>query len=356
MNANSIWLPSAFFVASAASYAGGGSLPVGETKSAPTYSVSEIVPPNPYTMLSPHAVNDLGHIEGIASNDKQFDYVYWSSGTGMVVLKPPQAVVSNIAGINNLDQLAVNTSAGPFIWSPSGGWNPIAQDPGMVTTYATSINDRAELVGYAFSGDGGESDTTRRAVRWGSDGVIREIRPNSMMVPADINYHQDFVSTLYTTNSRGIQRVAVLATHLGEYTKLGELAGNGAGIDSVAVGVAENDLVALNSPQSPIIGDVACFWSAKRGVTSLGLGHSEALGISRRGTIVGNVPAGNNHDYYAFAWNLRWGAINLADHLAEGSPNFDIISSNGISGGGTIAAVGYDSAGNGTGILLIPNQ
>jgi hypothetical protein len=329
---------------------------MGDAKVAPTYSVTEIVPPNPYTMLSPHAVNDLGHVEGIASNDGQFDYVYWSSDAGTIVLRPPQGVVINVADINNLDQLAVNTSTGPFIWSPSAGWTQLAQDPGMATTYTTSINDRTELVGYAFNGDGGDYDTSRRAVKWGSDGVIREIRRNSVMVPADINFHQDFVSTLYTINARGLQRVAVLATHVGDYTRLGELAGNGGGVDSVAVGVAENDIVALNSPQSPIIGDVACFWTAKRGVTSLGLGHSAAIGISRRGTIVGNVPAGSNHDYYSFAWNLRWGAINLADHLAVGSPSFDVISSNGISGGGIIAAVGYDSAGNGTGILLIPNQ
>jgi hypothetical protein len=296
----------------------------------PTYEVIVATLTAPYTRMEAHGVNDLRHFHGGAQSSSGTTFFFWTPDGGVVPLKAPHGEFIEIADINNLDQLAVNTTTGPYIWSPAEGWRSLVRDTQRNTTRITSLNDKGQMVGYSFDGDGGLKDVTRHAVSWSRGGSLRVVKSSTQAVPAQINEHQDVVATAYKTNGAVTEYEAVLSTHVGSYLKLGDHPDNGRGRFSVAVGVAENDVVALNS-----LDDngtmVACVWTAGRGVRPLELGESSAVGISRRGTIVGNTTS------YVFAWNAGWGSIDVSQHLADNSPAIQNLHAFGVSGRGSIA-------------------
>jgi hypothetical protein len=308
----------------------------------PTYEVIVIPPPAPYNAIEARKTNDLGHFVGIAGNADGGTYVYWSPESGVVPLSSPSGQIVAAAGINSSDQVPFATTVGPYVWSPTAGWVPMKSLVGAAHTQPTAINDRGQMVGFAFDGDGQDGDRTRRAVKWRDTGEVLEIRSNTEMIPNAINEHQEILSTVYRVQHGRLTYQAQLTKHLGDSVKLGDLPNNGIGKRSLAVGLSENGFAAANSPDTDLNNFVACFWNENKGMTSLGLGQSTAVGISRRGTIAGFVEQTPVQPPYSFAWNLQWGgAIDVSQHFAPGSPKFDLLQAYGISGNGIIAAAGF---------------
>jgi hypothetical protein len=319
-------------ILSASAFAGG----------VPTYNVIVVSPPAPYSAIEARKVNDVGHFVGLAGNATSGTYVFWSPENGVVPLRPPAGEIVSAAGINASDQVPIATTIGPYLWSPKGGWVPIKNLASAAHTQPTAINNRGQIIGFAFDGDGQDGDRTRRGVKWRANGEILEIRPNTEMIPRTINEHQEILSTVFRGEDGFlISYQAELIKHLGDSVKLGDLPDNGNKPRSLAVGLSENGFAAVNSPESDLNDFVACYWNENRGMRSLGLGPSTAVGMSRRGTIAGVAQQGSAGPY-SFAWNLQWdGAIDVSEHFTPGSPRFDLLQAYGISGNGTIAAAGF---------------
>jgi hypothetical protein len=322
---------------------------------APTYHVVVVQPPAPYTAIGVRAVNDAGHFAGSVSDGQKVDFVYWSPETGAMVLSSPAGTILGIGAMDDLENVAINTTAGPYLWSPAGGWRAIERYPGLVSSLITSLNDRGQMVGFGFDGNGERTDDTRRTLAWSSDGHVRLVKAQTISVAAAINEHEDVLSTAFEFRAGALQYEAVLVPHHGKAVPLGDLDGPENGIQSTGVGISENGFAAVNSTDPDLFQGVACYWSAADGLRSLGLGPSSALGMSRRGTMVGTVTETVDHPFYSFAWNQRWGTINLVEHLAAGSPAFDVLYATGISGNGTIGASGFQGSTQ-SAVVLIPGK
>jgi hypothetical protein len=319
-------------------------------KDAPTYSVTRVAPFGPYSYIFANGINDSGHFYGSANNDQGGVWIFWTSEDGAVELQPPSGTILNISDINNSDELAVNSTTGPWVWSPSSGWRALQIDQLAATTKVLSRNDRGQAVGVAFDGDGGLYDTSRRAVKWSVDGQITEVRPFNELVPAMISEHGDVAGTGFRPGTFGMDRVPVLAAHGNGYQTLGELADSPRGFATYAVGLSENGVVAVNSPN--IIGDiVACYWNARRGVQPITQRASSAMGISRRGTVFGRV----TYENYSFVWNRQWGMLNIAERLAPGSEPLVAFTASGISGSGIIAGSEFLGT-TSNAVILVPDR
>jgi hypothetical protein len=320
---------------------------------APTYDVLVVPPPAPYTALGVRAINDAGHFAGSASDGQQVDFVYWSPATDVIVLTPPTGAILGIGAMDDLGNVAVNTTAGPWLWSPGLGWRAVARYPGLASSFITSLNDRGQMVGFGFDGEGDRLDDSRRTLAWSEDGQVRIVRAETVSVAAAINEHQDVLATAFDIRFGTRQYEALLAPHHGTPIRLGDLDGPDNGIQSIGVGLSEDGLAAVNSTDPDSFQGVACYWSALDGLTALPLGPSRALGMSRHGTMVGVVPETVERPFYSFAWNRRWGAIDLSGHLAPESPGFDVLFAAGISGNGTIGASGFQG-GTQSAVVLAP--
>jgi hypothetical protein len=319
-------------------------------KEAPNYSVTRVVPFAPYTSIAALGVNDSGHFYGGASNLSGGVWIFWTPEDGVVELQPPSGTIVNVSDINNVDELAVNSTVGPWIWSPSSGWRSLSGAKGAVTTQVLSRNDRGQTVGVAFDGDGGLFDTSRRAVKWSIGGEVTEVRPFNELVPAMINEHGDVAGTAFRPGTFGMDRVPVLADHGSGYQALSELPDGPRGFASGAVGLSENGLVAINSPN--FLGDVvACYWNARKGTQAITELPSTAMGVSRRGTVLGRM----TYAYYSFSWNRQWGMINIAAHLEPGSQPLVGFTAYGISGSGIIAGSEFLGTTN-TAVILVPDK
>jgi hypothetical protein len=169
--------------------------------------------------MEAHGVNDLRHFHGGAGSSSGTTFIFWMPEAGIIPLKSPLGEIVKIAAINNLDQLGVNTTAGPYIWSPAGGWRALAADADRKTTWITSINDKGQVVGYSFDNDGGLNDLTRHAISWSKDGTLRVIKPNTPIVPAQVNERQNVVATAYKKVGSVVEYEAVLSTHVGNYVR-----------------------------------------------------------------------------------------------------------------------------------------
>jgi hypothetical protein len=324
------------------------------TDAAPTYDVTIVQPTGPYTAIGVRAVNDAGHFAGSASDGQRVDFVFWSAATGVVVLSPPSGAILGIGAMDDLGNVAINTTAGPYLWSSARGWRAVARYPGLASSFITSLNDRGQMVGFGFDGDGERLDDSRRTLAWSEDGQVRLVRPETISVAAQINEHLDVLSTAFDVRFGALQYEAILAPHQGEPIRLGDLDGPDNGIQSTGIGLSENGFAAVNSTDPDLFLPVACYWTAADGLKTLALGPSRALGISRRGTMVGVVPETVERPFYSFAWNQRFGAFDLAEHLVPGAPEFDVLFAAGISGNGIIGASGFQG-GTQSAVILTPS-
>jgi hypothetical protein len=320
---------------------------------APTYDVLVIQPPAPYTAIGVRAVSDAGHFAGSASDGERIDFVYWSPESGVVALSPPSGAILGIGAMDDLGNVAVNTTSGPYLWSVARGWRTVARYPGLASSFITSLNDRGQMVGFGFDGDGERLDDSRRTLAWSVDGQVRLVHAATVAVAAAINEHQDVLATTFDIRFGTLQYEAILAPHHGESIPLGDLDGPDNGIQSIGVGLSENGYAAVNSTDPDGFQGVACYWTKAGGLVPLALGTSRALGMSRRGTMVGVVPETVDRPFYSFAWNPAWGAIDLSQRLAPGSPAFDVLFAAGISGNGTIGASGFQG-GTQSAVVLTP--
>jgi hypothetical protein len=320
----------------------------------PVYDVLVVAPPPPYTAIGARVVNDAGHFAGTAAQGEDIVFIHWSPEAGVVALAPPAGRIIGIGAMDDFDNVALNTTAGPYLWSPAGGWRAVQRYPDLASAFVLSLNDRGQMVGFGFAGTGDRLDQTRRTLFWDADGQVRLRKPELVSIATAINEHRAVLATAFDYRRGFVAYEAFLAPQPAEFIGLGDLDGPDNGFRSTAVGLSEDGIAAINSEDPGFaFMDVACHWSAADGLRSLGLGPSTALGMSRRATMVGIVPETVHRGFYSFAWNPLWGTIDIADHLAPGAPGFDLLFATGISGNGTIAACGF-AGGVQSAVVLAP--
>lgn len=113
-------------------------------------------------------INNAGHVVGLSVEPGSFgNGFYWTSGSGMAgigFLPDPPLKTSIALGINNVGQV-VGGSRSPslegfeaFLWDASNGMIGLGDLPGgRGESYATGINDRAEVVGWSETDLGSEA-------------------------------------------------------------------------------------------------------------------------------------------------------------------------------------------------------
>jgi len=313
------------------------------------------------TSASANGISDRGWITGAANlpGDANSMAALWLNGTAIPLgtlengpnsavawpVKANNGIIVGISELPELDPLGENFSCWPFVgtavptgricqgfkWQ-NGNLTALPPFPGGYSSYATGVNNRGQIVGWAENGvHDSTCDTTMqilqfRAVIWQPDGVMQELPPlpgDSTSAATAIN---DLGQVVGISGDCGIAVGSVSARHAvlwenGVPRNLGNIGGD-----------AWNTPTAINN-QGVIVGFAnltpgtarnfeAFIWTASAGMKSLhkitGDLRSEALDINEKGQIVG-LSRGGPHTFRAVLWQ-NGQLFDMNDLTSPGSP------------------------------------
>jgi probable HAF family extracellular repeat protein len=313
------------------------------------------------TSASANGINDRGWITGVANlaGDTNSMATLWLNGVAIPLgtlenglnsavawpVKSNNGIVVGISELSDLDPVGENFSCWPFFASgvPTGRicqgfrWQnglmmALPPFPGGFSSYATGVNNRGQIVGWAENGvhdptcDTATQILQFRAVIWQPNGDMQELPPlpgDSTSAATAINDRGQVVGI---SGDCGVAVGSVSARHAvlwesGVPHDLGNIGGD-----------AWNTPTAINN-RGVIVGFAnlapgtarnfeAFIWTSSTAMKSLGKIpgdlRSEALGINDRGQIVGLSRGGPNL-FRAVLWQDGQ-LIDLNTHTLAGSP------------------------------------
>jgi probable HAF family extracellular repeat protein len=313
------------------------------------------------TSASANGISDRGWITGAANlpGDATSMATLWLNGTAIPLgtlengpnsavawpVKNNNGIIVGISELPELDPLGENFSCWPFFaagvptgrvcrgfrWQ-SGQMTALPPFPGGYSSYATGINNRGEIVGWAENGVHDPScDTTTqilqfRAVIWQPNGEMQELPPlpgDSTSAATAIN---DRGQAVGISGDCGVAVGSVSARHAvlwenGVPRDLGNIGG-----DSWNTPTAINNhgvIVGFGNLTPGTARNFEAFiWTSSGGMKSLGKIsgdlRSEALGINEKGQVVG-LSRGGPFLFRAVLWE-NGQLVDMNDLTIPGSP------------------------------------
>jgi hypothetical protein len=318
---------------------------------APSYTSMVVEPPAPYAAVFPAWVNDSADfVAALETRRYQLTYKLWTHDGGFIDIPVPGGgFIAAVTGLNNARQLVGMSSAGAFMWSPSGGWITIAPSPGYTHPQPAAINSSGRVVGYVFEDDGlMETAQKRRTFVWTAAAGMQVIKPDTESVPAALDTYGRIAGTVYYVHRYASGSKAVFID--GHHDVL-PIDGPSSYDDDETAAVGIND-------SGMVVGqygfyDGAFVWTRRDGYAAVP-SSTQALGVDNDGNLLAyGYPGGGT--FGSMLWRADYGVVRLEDTILPGGPRCREPLGRSISSNGTIAGTcTLSGALRYSGLLLTP--
>ncbi len=309
-----------------------------------------VEPPAPYAAVLPQKVNDgADFVAALQTRPYQLTYKLWTHDGGFIDIPVPGGgFIARVTGLNNARQLIGLSSAGAFMWSPSGGWTTIAPAPGYTHPQPAAINASGRVVGHVFEDDGlMETAEKRRAFVWTAAAGMQVIKPHTESEAAAVDIHGRIAGTVYYHHRYASGSKAVFID--GHHDAL-PIDGPNSFYGDVTSAVDIND-------SGMVVGGYGFYeafaWTRQGGYVVVSSSTTAALGVDNSGNVLAyGTPGGT---YGSMLWRADYGVVRLEDTILPGGPRCNALYAVDISSNGTIVGSCTMSNRYGySGLLLMP--
>jgi hypothetical protein len=317
----------------------------------PSYTSTVVEPPAPYAAVFPARVNDGGDfVATLAALPDLRIYKLWTRDSGFIDIPVPGGgLIGAVTGLNNARQLIGVSSAGAFMWSPSGGWTTIAPAPGYTHPQPAAINESGRVVGYVFEDDGlMETADKRRTFVWTAAAGMQVLKPDAESVAAAVDRYGRIAGTVYFSHPYASGSKAVFVDGHRDALQI-DGPSSFYGDDTVAVDINDSGMVAGDHSFS---GDGAFVWTRRDGYVPVP-SSTQAVGLDNEGNVLASGYPGGT--FTSLLWRTDYGVVRLQDTIQPGGPRCNEPYGSAISSGGTIAGTCPLLQGRGySALLLVP--